>query len=43
MRRQGAFSYVRTYTQRGVGDVLERRVEWPAQWPVRLWTVSPTS
>ncbi|MDX2630295.1 hypothetical protein PV381_27775 [Streptomyces scabiei] len=34
-----AFSYFRTYTQRGIGEVLERRGEWPVEWPVRLWIV----
>ncbi|WP_432190467.1 hypothetical protein [Streptomyces sp. Tue6028] len=36
-----AFSYFRTYTQRGVGEILERRRQWPHQWPVRLWIVEP--
>ncbi|MBC9730980.1 hypothetical protein [Streptomyces sp. TRM68367] len=38
---EGPFSYFRTYTQRGVGEVLDRRVEWPVEWPVRLWVVEP--
>ncbi|MDQ0904154.1 hypothetical protein QFZ22_000139 [Streptomyces canus] len=38
---ESAFSYFRTYTQRGVGEVLDRRCEWPVQWPVRLWIVEP--
>ncbi|MGW0653700.1 hypothetical protein ACWD4T_33770, partial [Streptomyces umbrinus] len=38
---EGPFSYFRTYTQRGVGEALERRVEWPVEWPVRLWVVEP--
>jgi hypothetical protein len=36
-----AFSYFRTYTPRGVGEVLERRGEWPVEWPIRLWIVEP--
>ncbi|MCX4598315.1 hypothetical protein OG819_55245 [Streptomyces sp. NBC_01549] len=38
---EGPFSYFRTYSQRGVGEVLDRRGEWPVQWPVRLWIVEP--
>ncbi|WP_331736879.1 hypothetical protein OG426_55565 (plasmid) [Streptomyces canus] len=36
-----AFSYFRTYTQRGIGQVLERHSQWPAGWPLRLWIVEP--
>ncbi|GAB1331714.1 hypothetical protein [Streptomyces sennicomposti] len=38
---ESSFSYFRTYTQRGVGEVLERSSEWAVQWPVRLWIVEP--
>ncbi|OIJ95423.1 hypothetical protein [Streptomyces colonosanans] len=38
---ESEFSYFRTYTRRGVGEVLERSSEWPVQWPVRLFVVEP--